>query len=112
MNIHYSIPKDKREEILCAAIEIAYFVKVDQLDCSKSWMREDTDKTVEEVLNIGLNDKNTLYSFILRGAFQDNTYYEAGLSTIGFKIDYFLWINLSLENGQKIIDKYGLTDKK
>lgn len=113
MRMPYKIPKSKREKILREAIKVASQVRVDQLDCSVSCARQPTDKTVEEVLKLGLNDAHTLYSFILRagqGMYED--YYDVGLSTIGVRPEYFLWIELSIDNGLALIKKFKLKERQ
>ena len=38
-------------------------------------------------------------------------YFEVGLSTMGMKPEYFVWINTSIENGEKLIKKYSLKQR-
>ena len=97
-------------------------VHTDELDCSKSCHRVDSDKTPEEVLQIGLSQKNTMYNFIFRdqyflpqeylddeGKNPNRNYWDVGLCTIGNRPDYFLWIWLEEEDGMKLVEKYNLT---
>lgn len=106
----YKIPKNKAEVILREAISIAKSIRVDQLDCNVSWCREDTNKTIEEVLQVGLKDKNTFYNFIIRHP-TDNLpgRTDIGLSTeVGTGITYFLWINVNIDKAYKLVKKYKL----
>jgi hypothetical protein len=72
-------------------------------------MRRPTDKTIEEVLQIALEGKGTLWNFIyrpnLQGFYKDH--YNVGCSTMG-KPNYFLWITLSKANGNFLISKHKL----
>ena len=81
----------------------------DQLDGSVSFSRQPTDKTPEEVLQIGLREVNTLWNFIKREAMcGDEAYYDVGCCTLGKRPEYFLWIKLSIEDGDKLVKKYKL----
>lgn len=110
MRIPYIIPKKHREEIIRKSIELADHVHVDELDCSKSFCSRDTDKTIEEVIKIGLKDKRTLFNFVLRNDLCNyEPYYDAGLSTMTDP-SYFLWIKLSESRGNKLILEYNLKE--
>ena len=106
----YRVPRELAEKIIRECLELSDFTSVDELDCSKSFARQVTDKTVSEVLKIGFNNKATLYNFIYRpdlyGYYE--AYFDIGFCTIGIKPEYFLWLNLTPENAQNIIDKYKL----
>lgn len=106
----YRIPKDNISAIFAEAMLLANYIYVDELDCAKSFARQQTDKTIEEVFEIALNNKSTLWNFIYRPHLfnGENPYFDIGCSTIGLKPDYFLWIRLSVENGEKLIKKYKL----
>ncbi len=95
---------------------MSYNTYVDQLDCKVSFCRQPTKKTVEEVIKIGLNkETSTLFHFIYRDMSflpqeypQNHDYWEIGLSTMGLTPDYFLWIRLNVDDGYKLVKKYGL----
>jgi len=105
----YYLPKAK-EEFLRKAINVAYSVKVDKLDCSESFARQPTSKTVEEVLQICLASRNTHYTCILRDEteYGGKKYYDIGASTIGAAPNYFLWIYVDVESAEKLIREYNL----
>jgi hypothetical protein len=106
----FKVPKSRAEECIREALKLSYFVNVDELDCSKSFARQPTNKTVGEILEIGFKYKSTLYNFIYKDvAFVgEEPYYDVGFSTVGLKPEYFLWLKLTPENGQKLIEKYGM----
>ena len=117
----YLIPKETAEQVLRAAMDVAVSVKVDQLDCSISFHRAPTTKTVEEVLKLGLEQQNTLYHFIYRdqsflpqefvdsnGKNPNRNYWDIGLSTLGHAPQYFLWIRLEEDEGNKLVEQFSL----
>jgi hypothetical protein len=109
-NTFFVFPQNKKQ-FLENCMAVADKVWADELDCSKSFARQRTDKTVEEVLEIGLNTKSH-YTFIFREGYGQPDYFETGLSTIGNTPDYFLWINLEVGQGLKMIEKWGLKEWK
>lgn len=108
----YQIPPKEAKEILKAAIAVSKIIRVDELDCSKSFTRQSTDKTVEEVLEIGLNNSKTHYNFIYRDmSFNgQKDYWDVGFCTICLNPDYFLWIELEPDKGYEIINKFKLKE--
>jgi hypothetical protein len=102
--MEYRIPKGKAGELLLKAISLSKDVKVDELDCAKSFRRQPTDKTIEEVLKIGLED-GASFHFIYR--LECGGYFDVGLRTCG-DIDYFLWIKLNYEQGRKLVVDFEL----
>lgn len=113
-------PLHTREACLREAIKISHDVHCDQLDCSINIARQPTDKTPEQVLELGMDDRRTHYHFIRRdgypldGPLYEDGYYDVGLSTMftGSPPDYFLWIKLTLEQGERMIEKYGIYEPK
>lgn len=104
----YKIDREKATVILKDAAALSNNVQVDQLDCSKSWARIKTDKTLDEILDIGLKDHRTLYNFIYRYPVGiEEEYFDVGLSTMASP-SYFIWIKLDIKNGIKLINKYKL----
>lgn len=108
-NTFFVFPEDK-ESFLWECIAESDKTWVDQLDCRISPARQSTDLSVGEVMDIGLHDPKTHYTFIFRQGYGQPDYFETGLSTIGNSPDYFLWINLSVEQGLKMIEKWGLKE--
>jgi hypothetical protein len=108
----YKIPKGKAAEILGKALALSRDVKVDQLDCSVSFARQKTDKSILEVLTLGL-ENSSHYHFIHRSALfaDEEPYYDVGLSTCGLAPEYFLWIKLNIEQGNKLIQDYNLDEQ-
>lgn len=107
-NTFFVFPENKKE-FLEDCMAVAYKVWADEIDCAKSAHRRQTDKTPEEVLEIGLNTISH-YTFIYRDGYGQPDYFETGLSTLGNNPYYFLWINLSIEQGLKMIEKWGLKE--
>ena len=114
MNESYKLPtsKLKMKKIIEEAISLASNVYTDELDCSKSWSRQKTNKTVEEVFKLGLSNKETFWNFFLRDAVGNReSYADVGCRVCGL-VDYFLWITLSIDNAEKLIKKYNLKPVK
>lgn len=107
-NTFFIFPENKKE-FLEECMSVADHVWTDELDCKKSFARQPTDKTPKEVLELGLKTKSH-YTFIYRAGYNEPDYFETGLSTIGNTPNYFLWINLSIEQGLKMIEKWGLKE--
>lgn len=107
--IQIEIPSENIEKFLSKSISSSYEVKVDQLDCSKSFHRVPTDKSVEEVLNILLNTESH-YVMIYRSMefFGEDDYWDVGGSTMTSNPEYFLWIRLKPEVGYDIIKEFNL----
>lgn len=110
MRSAYEIPKPKRKSIILEALNLAYYKEVDELDCSKSFARQPTNKSIDEVLKIAFTDKKALYNFIFRKMdyFGEEDYFDVGFSTLGTEPNYFLWLKLTPEDGFKLIEKYKL----
>jgi len=83
-NLQFKIPPAKAKKVLGEAISLSKKVLVDQLDCRVSFCRQPTDKTVEEILNMGLNEKPTHYHFIYRPKLSEmfDEHFDVGLSTM------------------------------
>lgn len=105
----YIIPHDKREIVIREALELSHWKTVEELDCTKSFARKPSSKTIEEVIEIGLNDSKTLFHFIYRhSAGFHAASFDVGLSTMCRRPDYFLWISLTLAQGIKLIRRHNL----
>lgn len=108
----YKFPTNK-EEFLRKAMSLAYAVRVDELNCSKSMHRTQTNQTVEQVLQHCLASSKTHYTMILRDHrdYGGDLYFEVGASTMTTKYeqaDYFLWIDMMVESGRKLIEDFNL----
>ena len=107
--LFYDFPKERFWEIVDDAIKLAFNVRVDELNCSTSWSRQVTDKTVEEVIEILKADKKCHQVFIHRRYFENHL--EIGGSTMSRQkndITYYLWITVDIEHLQFFIDRYGV----
>lgn len=96
----------KKISILDLAKELSYEYRIDKLDCSISWSRQQIDMSFEDVMK--KFDSSCHFVVILRRGFD----FEKNKGEIGFrsggKINYFLFIYLTPENLEKIIKKYNL----
>ena len=105
----YIIPYRIREKVIRAAMKVAASVRVDELDCSKSFCRILSKLPVEDAIQIALKDKNTLFNFIHRDAIcTDPEHYDVGFSTMTNRPDYFLWIWVNMPEGDKLIKQFKL----
>jgi hypothetical protein len=109
-NTFFVFPENKKE-FLEECMEVADKVWTDELDCAKSALRQPTDKTPEEVLEICLKGKSH-YTFIYRAGYGQPDYFETGLSTLDNDPDYFLWVNLGVEQGLEMIERWSLEEWK
>jgi len=117
--IQIILPESQTEMVLRDCLMASYDTKVDQLDCSKSVARQKTDKTVEEILQMGLNYDHTLYSFIYKDMSflpqeypKNHDYWDVGLSTLTSDVSYYLWIRLFVQDGWAIASEYDLKERK
>jgi len=115
--IQITIPPSQTEIVLRSALMASYLTTVDQLDCSVSLHRKHTSKSVEEVLQLGLSNDNTLTNFIFKDMSflpqeypENHSYWDVGITTMRPDITYFLWIRLLIEDGWAIVQEYGLQE--
>lgn len=95
-------------EILDEAVTVSRKCFVDKLDCSKSFARENTDLTYEEAKPL-FEDKLLHFAFIQHKGFLDeNDYYDVGVSTQAGHPNYFIFFYISIEDGEKVAEKYNL----
>ena len=108
-DIFFKLPRSKAEKVIREAINISKSVVVDELDCAKSWCRQPTTKTTEEVFTMGIENKDTMWHFIIRHWSNSNPSTDIGLSTMPiYGVSYFLWINLEIDAAYKLAEKYKL----
>jgi len=108
MHIFYNISKSNFYSILDEALlDPNVKLKLDELDCSKSRSRQDTNKTLEEIISISKNDDDSHYSFIHR-VNPVNQFLEIGLRTDENQVGYFIWIYLPIDRIDSYINKYNL----
>ena len=111
MHIFYNISRNNFYSILDEALlDPNVKLKLDELDCSKSWSRQDTNKTLEEIISISKNDTDSHYSFIHRKN-PVNEFLEIGLRTDENQIGYFIWVYLPIDRLDSYINKYNLIKK-
>jgi hypothetical protein len=111
MNLFFKLPKSKAEKVIREAMSIAKWIKADQLDCNVSFARKDTDKTPEEVLKMGLKDKNTFWNFIIRykdGCLPSRSDIGLSVRPVGSEIEYFLWIDVDVDKAYDLVMKHKL----
>lgn len=108
----YKYPKSIARKLILEAKSLSFHHWLDELDCSVSWCRKSTEKTLDEIINLCENN-SAHFTLIerqdtLARYFGHETYYEIGASTLGIGVDYFIWILVSIEDGEKLIKKYKL----
>ncbi len=109
----YKYPKSIARELILEAKSLSFHSWLDELDCSVSFCRKSTEKTLDEIIH--LCETNPAHLTLIErcdsiGRFHDHeNYYEIGASTLGIGVDYFIWILVSIENGEKLIKKYELS---
>ena len=104
----FCIKKSDRKALILDALALSSWTATDQLDCSVSFLRQSTDKTPLEVLSMSLKKGFFVFNLMNAPYRGEEPYFDVGCSTIGGNVDYFLWINLTIENGNKLIKKYNL----
>ena len=108
----YIIEYQHREALMREALSLAYRTSVDELDCAKSFARQNTMKFWDEILAIGLTDERAMFTFIRRDAdVGEREMYEIGLSTTSMGVKYFIWMDLTIPNGDFLIKKYSLRQR-
>lgn len=112
MNLQFKLTKELAFKLLPEAISLSKSIMVDELDCSKSVLRQPTIKTIEEVIQIINSQKYCHSTFIFRpGRFEINGgdgYFELVISTFCQQPEYFLWIQLDFTDGWELAQKYKL----
>jgi hypothetical protein len=104
-DVFFKLPRLKAKKVIKEAISIAKSVTADELDCNKSFYRETTSKSIDEIFQMGLKNKNTMWHFCIRYYPEKRT--DIGLST-GSGVTYFLWINMDVDKAYKLAEKYKL----
>jgi len=80
---------------------------IDMLHCDVSFRRMKVNMDLNTISKI--IDDTTMFSFIHRKSiFKDKECFEFGFRHSIDKVEYFLWILLSPEEGLKLIDKYDI----
>lgn len=110
----FKIPRDIARDLFTEAIlEHAFHVDVDKLD--NSWAREPTEKPIFWVMNHILTSGSYHLSFIERPPFHEDSqfaFFDIGCSSLASDPEYFLWIRVSIERGESLIQKYNLEEHK
>lgn len=106
-DIHY-LPLRSKIDILKELKDIAYDIKIDELDCSKSWARQPVDISFEEALTRMTNFHH--FTIIRRNLCEPEDYIEACLSSLNAQEpNTFIWLKIKPEfitNIKKIIFRY------
>lgn len=106
---HYDTSKltlDQKIAIIIKAYKKNYDWWIDKLDCSKSWSRERIGMPFDYIMN--LFDDKTYFTIIHRRAYEDPWFGEIGFRT-GNDIEYFLWIKISENDLDVLVQEYKLT---
>lgn len=109
MDIFYNLSEvmlQEKKDLIKKSVELSYKQQIDELDCSKSWARTRSTLSIDEIM---LKLENTSHIvFIERINNPSDSYFEIGFSTFNLKIDYFLFLFLSKENGLSIVNAFNL----
>jgi len=104
----YDIKNINMRKLWKFAKDIAYEVRVDVLDCDKSFRRQQTDMSLEDVMKMYKPKCHTV--FIHRENPLGEEYIETGFSTMGSPI-YFLYININISYLYEFIERYKLKER-
>ena len=113
-NMIYQIPKDIVADFAKDCLALQHYVKVDELDCSKSFARQKSELSLDEAFNVINNASFRHYSFILRTGFHSQfggwgaQYFEFCSSGEKDSVEYFVWIEVEKEDGLQLVEKYKL----
>lgn len=107
----YDISKlDDKElkQFFTDAHNLSYDSRVDKLDSTSSWRRQNTDDySVQEMIdNCKVKHHNVCIDRSIQ--YSPTDYGEIGYCTIADDPDYFLWIYVTLDNLKILTDKYNL----
>ena len=94
--------------------DVDSIVKLNKLDCSESFTRQQSDKSYEQICEIYINDPYKHQVFIVRNYdFLDRRLYiELGVRTTDktLLVDYFTFIELPIDRLDYYVAKYNLTE--
>jgi hypothetical protein len=112
-NRQYIVPRNISREFFKDAMDMAFYIKVDQLDCSVSIARQPTDKSVDWVVDTIVSDPTSHLTCIERQPmfYDSEPYFDIGGSTMCKRPEYFLWIMVRVPNAEKLIEKYKLKER-
>jgi hypothetical protein len=110
----YSLKKLNDEQLknfFNDAVALSYEAYVEVLDCSKSFRRQSCETfTVHDMIKrASVNNHNVCIDRSIQMGFRK--YGEIGYCTITSAPDYFLFVFVTLENLQILVDKYNLKMK-
>jgi len=113
-----SLPKTNKMTLLYDSIDLSLCYNIDELDCSKSFSRVASMLTLDEFCN-KIDSSNFIYwvfihrksgfPLVINGAFVEmSSYYEFGIRLVDNQIDYFIFVYMNIENGERLVNKYKL----
>lgn len=77
---------------------------VDKLDCAESWSRQKVEMSFSDIMQKFTNKCH--FTVIHRRGYEKKG--EIGFSTMGLGIEYYLWINISEEDLDELVEKFEL----
>jgi len=109
-HIFYEIKDNKNiKRLLLESVYKSYNIKCHVLDASKSFARQNSDKTLSETLGLIDTESNVHFVFIKRhNPFNDSEYIETGFS-VG---NYYLFIEMNLKHFNYFIEEFEMIEKK
>lgn len=118
-NMIFNIPKSISEDFMKECLSLSKHIRIDELDCVKSWMRQPSQLTLEDATNLILKASESYFTFVLRNGYHsqfggaDARYWEFCLSGIKKTedlnyVEIFIWIEIEEEAGLQLVEKYKL----
>lgn len=109
MNIFYNVSDldlETKKSIIYESIDASYDYHIDILDCNKSWARQRSDLTLDEVM-LKFDDESHFVFIEREDYFTKEKNGEVGFATLKAPSDY-LFIYMKIEELNKLRDKYNL----
>lgn len=88
------------------ALNLSTNTRVDQKNRDISWNRMDTDKTVDEVVE--MLDESVHFTIKIRRSTPYEPYIDIGFCTMGDKTNYFLWTDVDIKHLHDLKSEFNL----
>ena len=102
------LSRDQQIDIMQYAKSICSEWWVDELCCSKSWARKKIEMSWKDAIDYFRNAKGFCYFSVIKRRFTEPCYFEIGYRLDNGSRDLFLWINISEDAGDDLINEYSL----
>jgi hypothetical protein len=113
----YNVPEDQAGQFIEDCLKLDHKIRIEKLNCKKSFLREKSELTLEEARNLVLNSAVKNFSFILRRGFGidldlNKKHWEFCASNMLNGEENFIWIEVEEEDGYKLVEKYNLINNE